>query len=698
MLPKKIKPTEGTASLEALLIDFTSNIEQPFDLEEVMHHLEKSIDAKKHYHFILGLLQKDPWIFWDTKKESGIPRSCYFNNVQFRMLPRLEEIDKGVLIPGHRFFAFCSKLILPFDCKLFWQNKNIDIKNMEWIYTKSIVYHTLMGISGVISYLSEQNQQSGKKNKKEKEKDIFETMDIWDRNGKINLKVYNLHDFYKKNNFKEGDSILLTVIDWKKGIYKIEYSPQSVLENNQKLCMTWVKKLETALEKVIKEKKDIKEINEQLAYAFFMAGKEIFDLPGYHIGGFLAKSSKIEISNYDLSVSLAIKSKKNKDTFSNTDLVKIMTMDGNKESESLEEFLQSIQYPITASIIRMIMMDELYRKSDDWARILLRCHQCSFSWHFEEEEQEKKFYALIKELWDEIKKKYDYNEDKEISEGRSHCLSLFEKANQFLEQIPIDDKSFIHKLKSIDSILWDLQSILFQYNLGSKPTKQELENNMKKMNELEKLFEILQSDSAFAEMFGFNKKAKAKTAKKNVAKKSAEKKPSEICVYQLKISLLDTDPPVWRRVLVKSNTSLEKLHDIIQDSMGWEDCHLHAFDINRVSYGPEEENDESIVLSDLIEKEKQKFQYTYDFGDSWEHKIVVEKILPIEKGKKYPICIDGENACPPEDCGGLPGYYSLLEAIEDPKNPEHEEMLEWIGTDFNPSSFNLKEINKRLKN
>ncbi|NUM35522.1 MAG: plasmid pRiA4b ORF-3 family protein [Candidatus Brocadiae bacterium] len=199
-------------------------------------------------------------------------------------------------------------------------------------------------------------------------------------------------------------------------------------------------------------------------------------------------------------------------------------------------------------------------------------------------------------------------------------------------------------------------------------------------------------------MFGFNKKAKAKTAKKNVAKKSAEKKPSEICVYQLKISLLDTDPPVWRRVLVKSNTSLEKLHDIIQDSMGWEDCHLHAFDINRVSYGPEEENDESIVLSDLIEKEKQKFQYTYDFGDSWEHKIVVEKILPIEKGKKYPICIDGENACPPEDCGGLPGYYSLLEAIEDPKNPEHEEMLEWIGTDFNPSSFNLKEINKRLKN
>jgi Plasmid pRiA4b ORF-3-like protein len=175
-------------------------------------------------------------------------------------------------------------------------------------------------------------------------------------------------------------------------------------------------------------------------------------------------------------------------------------------------------------------------------------------------------------------------------------------------------------------------------------------------------------------------------------------------LYQLKITLKDVRPPIWRRVQVSSGITLGKLHRIIQDVMGWTNSHLHSFLIQGVEYGQpmpeydfEVRNEQRTKLSQVVTGEKFKFLYTYDMGDSWEHEILVEKVLPVEAKVRYPVCLTGKRACPPEDCGGVCGYSEFLSAIRQPEHPEHEAMLEWVGGEFDSESFDLDAVNRLLR-
>ncbi|MGA3024999.1 MAG: plasmid pRiA4b ORF-3 family protein [Bryobacteraceae bacterium] len=181
----------------------------------------------------------------------------------------------------------------------------------------------------------------------------------------------------------------------------------------------------------------------------------------------------------------------------------------------------------------------------------------------------------------------------------------------------------------------------------------------------------------------------------------ARKIPTTRDIYQLKITLLGTRPPIWRRVLVPADLTLAQIHDVLQVAMGWEDCHLHEFRIGRQRFGapdPEEDSlDEGKVrLSDVLKRAGAKAEYTYDFGDGWEHSIVVEKVLTPEPGVAYPVCTAGKRRGPPEDCGGPYGYYELVEAVRDPKHERHEEMRDWVDDDFDPEAFSIDDVNQRL--
>lgn len=174
-------------------------------------------------------------------------------------------------------------------------------------------------------------------------------------------------------------------------------------------------------------------------------------------------------------------------------------------------------------------------------------------------------------------------------------------------------------------------------------------------------------------------------------------------IYQLKITLKHSRPPIWRRIQVKGDTKLGKLHRIVQEAMGWTDSHLHAFRIGRAVYGVPDpdfitdiENERSIRL-DKIAAEGSTFIYEYDFGDGWEHDIKVEKILNAEPNVHYPVCLAGKRACPPEDCGGVPGYEYLLEILSDPKHEEYEERREWLGEEFDPEAFDIDGVNQALR-
>jgi hypothetical protein len=180
-----------------------------------------------------------------------------------------------------------------------------------------------------------------------------------------------------------------------------------------------------------------------------------------------------------------------------------------------------------------------------------------------------------------------------------------------------------------------------------------------------------------------------------------------VSLYQLKITLMYSDPAIWRRVVVPANFKLDRLHQFIQRVMPWTDSHLHQFIVGRTCYGrPDPEfadkgsetlNEKHYTIADIAPGAKKKFIYEYDFGDGWEHEIVVEKVLPPDAGFKRVICLAGENACPPDDCGGIGGYYEMLKIIADPKHPDHGHMKEWLGGERGLARFDLDETNDALK-
>ncbi|MDF5736634.1 MULTISPECIES: IS1096 element passenger TnpR family protein [unclassified Nostoc] len=183
---------------------------------------------------------------------------------------------------------------------------------------------------------------------------------------------------------------------------------------------------------------------------------------------------------------------------------------------------------------------------------------------------------------------------------------------------------------------------------------------------------------------------------------ASKKSASNQTIYQLKITLKNIRPPIWRRIQVLSSTTLEQLHLIVQEVMGWDNYHMHQFSIAGIDYGqPQPEfnvrSEKTVKLSQVVKDEKSKFFYTYDFGDSWEHEILVEKELPSTPDTNYPVFITGKRACPPEDCGGSWGYAELLEIISDPSHPEYEERMEWVGESFNPDTFDINDVNQRLR-
>jgi Plasmid pRiA4b ORF-3-like protein len=177
-------------------------------------------------------------------------------------------------------------------------------------------------------------------------------------------------------------------------------------------------------------------------------------------------------------------------------------------------------------------------------------------------------------------------------------------------------------------------------------------------------------------------------------------------ILQVKISLLGVSgPPVWRRLLLPAHIRLDRLHGVIQAAMGWEDYHMHVFADGARRFGLADrelghKDERKVTLGQLLKRARERIRYTYDFGDDWEHEILLEGVLTAEPDVRYPVCVAGKGACPPEDCGGVWGYQDLCEALADPAHERHEEMLEWLdlqtAAEFDPTRFDPEEVNRAL--
>jgi hypothetical protein len=180
--------------------------------------------------------------------------------------------------------------------------------------------------------------------------------------------------------------------------------------------------------------------------------------------------------------------------------------------------------------------------------------------------------------------------------------------------------------------------------------------------------------------------------------------PPPRLVYQLKVRLNGTRRPIWRRLLVPGEVRLAHLHTVLQVAMGWQDAHLHQFIVGGRIYGQPDFEWEAQAAVDWVGNENQVFLqamvksgdtfiYEYDFGDGWQHEVVVGQVLPAEKGITYAVCLDGAGACPPEDVGGISGYEDFLRAVHDRAHPAGRK---WVGGRFDPDAFSPSDVNLAL--
>ena len=174
-------------------------------------------------------------------------------------------------------------------------------------------------------------------------------------------------------------------------------------------------------------------------------------------------------------------------------------------------------------------------------------------------------------------------------------------------------------------------------------------------------------------------------------------------IHQIKVTLRGTRPPIWRRLQVLSDATLLQLHRILQVAMGWTDSHLHQFRQGSTYYGTrdpelgmERQSERATRLDDVLVNPRDRMVYEYDFGDGWEHDVVLEKIMPAVPGLRSPLALAGKGACPPEDVGGVGGFYHFLEALENSQHPDHADMVDWWGEKFDPKLLDLDGINRTL--
>jgi len=171
-------------------------------------------------------------------------------------------------------------------------------------------------------------------------------------------------------------------------------------------------------------------------------------------------------------------------------------------------------------------------------------------------------------------------------------------------------------------------------------------------------------------------------------------------IFELLVTLRDIDPPIWRKLCVPAQAPLGVLHEALQTAFGWKNCHLHQFLAGDIRFGMSDVDDEMFSVDEraaplgAIARAGSELVYEYDFGDSWEHSIVVERVT--SRGDATLRCTGGERACPPEDCGGAHGYAHMLQVLANPRDEEHAEMKQWVPRGFDPEKFELAAVNKKL--
>jgi len=609
----------------------------------------------------------------DTGVDLLVPRRAFFQGAQFRITPMVEEVEGGFVVPGHRFFPFLSREVFPSEVRLVLPDGSaLRTRTVSMPQVQAMACLLFYGSSLSLEYLLLDHEDNAPVLKPP-----FE--------GDVQLTAFDLRDYFAESGFRPGDSLMLTVVDWLQGVFSIA---RAEVVTDLVSSRKWVGSVQMALDDAMDELGTDGDCHEQLALAVFIAQHDPDCIP-------LTKAPPLSFAAYlNQQRDITVKMVGDRGLFWEVDedpaidaAMDALANPSEPDSE-LNAYFQQLGLSVSEGEAEAYMRDALYQGCKNPEEVLARV-AAGRSLFFASSEDQEEFHDLWSELWDDLRDRYSRKDDI-CAKARSKFLAINDKCFAAMRQLDergtgmeiMKNPAFMEfgKLTAM------ISSTLIMFNapemLDAPP------------GDLGEMTEML--EAAIDDLTG-------RLASHPPGDGAAGK------IYQLKVSLKGSKPPIWRRILVPSEMKLVDLHHTIQAAMGWHNCHLHQFKHGRTCFQPDPDpefmgfwgfddvDSAGVRIGDLLQSEKDKIGYEYDFGDSWEHVVLLEKILEPEDGQAYPVCIKGKRACPPENCGGLWGYYNLLEILENPKDEEYEGMLEWVGGKIDPEAFDLAEANARLK-
>ncbi len=604
-----------------------------------------------------------------------IPRHVAFKGAEFRVTPLEEEIAGGYLVPGHRFMPFLSRDVFPGEAALrLPDGSSVSMRTVQRSAPETHRFLKFYGEGGSVDYLLNDSNEN--------EAALFPPFDE-----PVSMTVFDLKSFFAQCGFALGDSLMLTVEDWVKGVFSVRHVPVQKGSIDFTETRDWVEALRDGFDEALQDAELDHDCTEQMARMLWIAECDE-DAPSV-----LSNPPLSMAAFFNLQKDLTIQSSGPfcffwpKDMSIEPRIVNSLKSERLESDSEMEALFASLGLSVNLEEAEAYMRDALSCGEKNSGSVLARMIQ-GRTLQFQTASKQKEFMRLWNKLWDDVRSVYEpakdsHRELRAVFLGlNDQCLKVLRELDQnSLDPMAVMTNPAIMKLGELSGMIGSALVMCNKDHGEALPLP------------LDKMAENL---SLAIETLSRQLLQVGTPASSGVAGGA---------VYQLKISLKYAKPPIWRRLLVPSSIELEALHGVIQAAFDWNDSHLHQFVDGRTFYQPEADefpgmrmvDSAGVRLSELLRKNKDKVVYEYDFGDSWEHEVLLEKVLPNDPNQSLPVCVNGKRACPPDDCGGIYGYYQMLETLADPDSDEAEELLEWIGGPMNPEAFDLDEVNARLR-
>jgi len=629
-------------------------------------------------------------ILFRRGEKSFVPRSSYFSEGKVLIKPTEEELERGILIPGHRFLPLYDNSIHP---------KQIEVRAGRKKLKRTMISHTLQGLGiyysifgiqeilGLIAVESEENPTAIT------EKDNIKSL--------LRISAFDMKQLYREWEIGPGDYLVAQVENWQKGNFSLSASPKGPISDKKR--QEWVTDLDEGFAALFSEIPWPLPPEEELARAVFRAGRSCIEQPALNIGGYLAESSLVDLVQLEGDSYLWEKNRE----IEPHNVAKAGTVESRLRDSYLEELLAHYELPVpmpyTEACIRQNIED-----NKDLSRLLYNI----FTGVDLEMLSRQEWYHLVKAIENyekRISKEIESRPpDKKLAYERDKYILLYQNIIEWYLKVEnqFDDIESLEIgiLQEIQDTAFECVDVLHILNTSSGPLDEETKATLEgRYRTLLKSFhqkaEILHEQSMDIQF----------------AQRREERLQSTVASEYLVLDVIleDLDPPVSRKLRVPETMTLGDLHNILQQSFGWKDYHLHSFYAGRTEYTDMEtfekefvdeaqpQDEESLRIEEIPDLGGELL-YVYDYGDTWRHTIRLRQVIQAaevpKEERETAICLDAQGAGPPEDSGGPQGYQELIEALHTPasqRNDRQEEIVTWAG-DWSPGNYSLDEINSLL--